>query len=277
MENPLGMLVNGLRSARLALLAVAAVLLPGCATGADDPLTADSGWIRIPTQDATTETVRVRFERPEGKGPFAAVLVIHPGGGVSRTTLDYGRRLRDWGYVALVIDSYGTRNIHATGEVGAHKGTYYQLADLYGALAWLAKRADVDAGRIAAIGFSRGGQTTLSAIAAEDTLPGYLQDGLSRPGRVALGIGIFASCIDVDALRIEGKLLMLVGDQDRERNVACARELVERVRAAGIAAEVKVYPGARHTYTSRNGTADDRAAARDSLVRTREFLDRHLK
>ena len=78
-------------------------------------------------------------------------------------------------------------------------------------------------------------------------------------------------------LRIEGKLLMLVGDRDRERNVACARELVEKARAAGIAAEARVYPGAHHTYTSRNGTAEDRAAARDSLVRTRAFLDRHLK
>jgi dienelactone hydrolase len=271
------MLVKRFHAARLALLAVAAALLPGCATGADDPLTADSGWIRIPTQDATTESVRARFERPEGKGPFAAVVVIHPGGGVSRTTLDYGRRLRDWGYAALVIDSYGTRNIRSTGEVGARKGTHYQLADLYGALSWLARRPDIDKQRIAAIGFSRGGQTTLSAIAAEETLPGYLRDGLRRPGKVALGIGIFASCIDVDDLRIEGKLLMLVGDQDRERNVACARELVAKAKAAGFAAEAKVYPGARHDYTSRRGTDDDRTAAEDSLIRTRDFLDKHLK
>lgn len=276
-ENDLGILADRFRTARLTLLAVAAVVLPGCATGAEDAPAARSGWLRIPTQDTTTESVRVRFERPEGKGPFAAVVVIHPGGGVSRTTLDYGRRLREWGYAAVVIDSYGTRSIRSTDAVGYRKGTYYQLADLYGAVAWLANRSDVDANRIAAIGFSRGGQTTLSAIAAEESLPGYLRDGLRRPGRVRLGIGIFPSCIDVDGLRIEGKLLMLVGDRDRERNVQCAREMVAKVRAAGIAAEVKIYPGAQHTYTSRNGTADDRAAARDSLVRTREFLDRHLK
>jgi hypothetical protein len=53
--------------------------------------------------------------------------------------------------------------------------------------------------------------------------------------------------------------------------------MVENVRASGIAAEVKVCPGARHTYTSPSGTADDRETARDSLVRTREFLDRRLK
>lgn len=272
------MLANRLRSARIAALAVAAALLPGCGTGAaDDPLTADAGWVRIPTQDTTTESVRARFERPKGKGPFAAVLVIHPGGGVSRTTLDYGRRLREWGYAALVIDSYGSRNIRSTGDVGTRQGTRYQLADLYGALSWLAQRPDIDKQRIAAIGFSRGGQTTLSAIAAEESLPGYLRDGLRRPGKVALGVGIFASCIDVDDLRIEGKLLMLVGDRDRERNVECARELVAKARAAGLAADAKVYPGAKHSYTLRNGTGDDRAAAEDSLVRTREFLDRHLK
>jgi dienelactone hydrolase len=277
-ETKMGMLVNRLRSARMALLAVAAALLPGCGTGAaDDPLSADAGWVRIPTQDTTTESVRARFERPKGKGPFAAVVVIHPGGGVRGTPLDYGRWLREWGYVALVIDSYGSRNIRSTGDVGTRQGTRYQLADLYGALSWLARRPDIDKQRIAAIGFSRGGQTTLSAIAAEETLPGYLHDGLRRPGRVALGIGVFASCIDVDELRFEGKLLMLVGDRDRERNVECARELVAKARAAGFAAEAKVYPGARHDYTSRRGTDDDRTAAEDSLIRTREFLDRELK
>jgi dienelactone hydrolase len=272
------MLANRLRSARIALLAVAAALVHGCGTGAaDDPLTADAGWVRIPTQDTTIESVRARFERPEGKGPFAAVLVIHPGGGVRGVPLDYGRRLRDWGYVALVIDTYGSRNIRSTADVGSRQGTRYQMADLYGALSWLSQRPDIDKQRIATLGFSRGGQTAISAIAAVETLPDYLRDGLPRPGKMALGIGVFASCIDVDNLRIEGKLLMLVGDRDRERNVECVGELTAKARAAGFAAEAKVYPGARHDYTRRRDTDDERNAAADTLIRIRAFLDRHLR
>jgi len=47
--------------------------------------------------------------RPEGTGPFSAVVVLHGCGGVTPNAYVWARRLKDWGYAALVIDSFKPR------------------------------------------------------------------------------------------------------------------------------------------------------------------------
>src|SRR5690349_4121596 len=48
--------------------------------------------------------------RPTGEGPFPAVVVLHGCGGFSSAgSLQLADQLKDWGYVALMVDSLTPR------------------------------------------------------------------------------------------------------------------------------------------------------------------------
>src|SRR5690242_10992116 len=49
---------------------------------------------------------------PDGPGPSPAVVLLHGcGGGWRGIDERWGKRLAEWGYVALTIDRFGTRGI----------------------------------------------------------------------------------------------------------------------------------------------------------------------
>ena len=109
------------------------------------------------------------FKPDSGSGPFPAVIVMHGGGGVHRWTFKFASTISGWGYVTLVIDSYGSRNIRSTDQIGHATGAFHQLSDVYGGWRFLSNLDFVDSKRMAIMGFSRGGHTTLNAIGEEQS------------------------------------------------------------------------------------------------------------
>src|SRR5262252_2153351 len=131
-------------------LQAAVVLLLWCVVGA---LTADA-WA-IPLERVEFESASQRLNsieiipgdriqgylaKPEGVGPFPAVIGLHGCAGMHDTTK---QRLTDdlvaWGYVILLVDSYATRGIEhacpsASGKAAA------QLAAISSAFATVIKR-----------------------------------------------------------------------------------------------------------------------------------------
>jgi len=55
--------------------------------------------------------IRAWEYRPEGAGPFPALVLLHGCHGVSTSTHEWGRWFRDRGYVALAVDSWAPRGI----------------------------------------------------------------------------------------------------------------------------------------------------------------------
>jgi dienelactone hydrolase len=55
------------------------------------------------------EIVRGRLTKPEGKGPFPAVILLHGCLVIDQHYNVWAKRLGSWGYVALQIDSFGPR------------------------------------------------------------------------------------------------------------------------------------------------------------------------
>jgi dienelactone hydrolase len=83
--------------------------------------------------------------RPQGSGPFPAVVALHGCGGFHEDMLAWADRLRRWGYVALAADSFGPRGIEtACGSFGD------QPADAFQALAYLKTQPYVLAGQFRA-------------------------------------------------------------------------------------------------------------------------------
>jgi dienelactone hydrolase len=94
--------------------------------------------------------------KPEGAGPFPAVVGLHGCAGMSeRTKRKLVGELVGWGYVVLLPDSLGTRGI----DHDCFKGmlAIARISDALGSLAYLAGQTFVDPQRVAAVGFSKGG------------------------------------------------------------------------------------------------------------------------
>lgn len=208
--------------------------------------------VKFVSADNSTE-VKATLYSPKAKGRFPAILVLHPGGGVSDPDHTIAFNLMKQGYVTLVIDTYGTRGFRNTNAAGGYKsGTSFQLADVYGAFNYLSSKKNVDKEKIGLLGSSRGGHTTIMAVSKASSLPEYLRESGAKPGRFRAGVTFFPHCIDHENLVLEGALLILIGDKDSKSNVKCAKEIVTVAKERKHDAELKVYAGVNHGFTRKS-------------------------
>jgi dienelactone hydrolase len=162
--------------------------------------------------------------RPARDGPLPAVLVMHSALGVAHGVNEpVARKLAAEGYLAICTDMYGA-HLEGAGIEDAGLAYAKNLADpdqqRERTVAWfesVAGRPDVDASRVAAIGFCYGGHTVLElARSGADVKAAVSYHGIlttHRPaepgtinGRVVAYCGAndpYAPLADVDALRAE--------------------------------------------------------------------------
>jgi len=209
--------------------------------------------------------------RPEGRGPFPAVVLLHTCLGLPRERASIGERIAAFGYVALFVDDFGTRGLKETCAVDFEPA----LGDAYGALRYLSRLSDVDPARIAAVGFSQGGDTALRIATGAGA-----QDGAGFRAAAAF----YPPCANVDGARLAIPTLILVGARDEVTPAADCARLVKG-QAPGMA-KLVVYPGAAHAFdltefgpeTKVMGMtlAYDRGAASRSWAELRAFLAARL-
>lgn len=126
-----------------------------------------------PPLDIRDETIGLAQSKPAGSlflprssPPFPAVIVLHGCNGVSQNTRQWARRLADWGYAALILDSFTLRGIdNVCGHGMAFSGAE-RAKDAFAAAAWLRQRDDIDGEHIGLLGYSHGGWTALAAARA---------------------------------------------------------------------------------------------------------------
>jgi dienelactone hydrolase len=220
--------------------------------------------------------------KPEGAGPFPAVIGLHGCAGMPGTTK--GKLVDDlvgWGYVVLLLDSFATRGIeHAcTGGFLDIAGT--RRSDAYGALAFLARQAFVDPQRVAAVGFSQGAWVAL-LVAEANALELFVGSSNLRFRAV---VAFYPLCKAVVG-RLVIPILILIGALDQWTPAADCSEKIDAWRTDGVPIEQVVYPSAHHSFyypelqpgrTMFGHWLEYNAeAATDATRRMREFLNRHL-
>jgi dienelactone hydrolase len=208
------------------------------------------------------------LSKPKGKGPFPAVVLLHTCLGLPAERASIGERIAAWGYVALFVDDLATRGLKETCAVDFPQA----LADADGALAHLASLPYVDPARIAAVGFSQGGDTALK-----------IATGGAAGFKAAAAF--YPPCANVAGATLDIPTLILVGAKDEVTPAADCATLA-RQQAPGMAKFV-VYPGAAHAFDLPEfgaGTkvmgmllAYDRGAALRSWTELRSFLAARLK
>jgi dienelactone hydrolase len=255
--------------------------------------------VEIPTADgAVLQTV---VFRPEGQGPFPAVVALHGCGGlgnagnpISARHKDWGRRLAAQGFLVVFPDSFGSRGLGSQCLLRDRtvRPSKERVADAVATKQWLQRRDDVDASRISLLGWSNGGSTALWAAAADrkprDEAPDFKSAVILYPG--CRQILQSAERRDWDS-RLP--LLILIGEADNWTPAEPCRELAKLVASRGGDAVLVSYPNAVHEFdhpdrkpTKRTGlpsTGDDSGEAlvatdpdarADALERVPAFLRR---
>src|SRR5258705_1082523 len=238
---------------RRALWTVAAVR-GGCPVGGlQGPATA------TPTPAGTPEWIPIQIQKPDGPGPFPAVVIMHDCSGLGPSSSGapgrWARELVGRGYVVLMPDSFTTRGFPAglctnpsprRNDVGPSR----RVRDAYAALAHLRTLPFVDGSRVGLMGGSHGGATTLAAMVAPIASPGFRAAVALYPG-CAPWLRSGTTGAD-DGYRPAGPPPILIGGKDG-RNPAQPRLLLaDAAQRAGSPVMIKVYPGAYHSFDNPN-------------------------
>jgi dienelactone hydrolase len=105
------------------------------------------------------------FMQPQGDGPFPAIVLSHGCGGFAQLFHDdWAERFADMGYVALQVDHFGSRGFIEACYRPHLVPFSVRVQDAYDAKAYLGGLPFVDRKRIAVMGWSQGGITTLCAM-----------------------------------------------------------------------------------------------------------------
>ena len=187
-----------------------------------------------------------------------AVVLLHGCSGMLNTRgllaanqRAWAERFAQWGFVALTLDSFSPRGAGSICTIpGAQRPArpwQDRTADAYAALAWLARRADVDAQRIFVAGWSHGGSTVMGVVRPE--APGRLADG----ARFRAAIAFYPGCPRPPVLNIfrpTMPLLILHGEADDWVPAAPCAELARQLADAPLSVRTVLYPGAHHGFDS---------------------------
>jgi dienelactone hydrolase len=198
--------------------------------------------------------------RPDGPGPFPAVVVLHGCFGVRPKDTRWAEALREQGYVALVVDSMTGRGLTSFDQrrsvcqgIRLWGGT--RAADVAASLAYLRTLPYVDATRLGVMGFSHGGWAAL------DFLAGAADDDVRGLQAV---VGFYPYCGLVSRARWRGwqvdvPALLLLAADDRTVSPWQCEKLASRATENGRRVSLTVYPDVGHSFDWRPSLATDDA------------------
>ena len=137
---------------------------------------------------------RAIIYRPQGNGPFPAVVALHNCDGLAGQRTPFARRYRDWGerfvaagYVVLFPDSFGARNLGPQCNTGRSlRSGRERVADAEAARHWLQQQDYVAADRVSLIGWANGAVAALWTVrprtAKKDDKPDFRSAIAFYPG-----------------------------------------------------------------------------------------------
>jgi dienelactone hydrolase len=283
------MFIAGKRCLALAVLA-AAVCTGNTSPRADEQVKFDSapyvlgqfqqrraierGEMAVPT----TASIEGYLSKPDGDGPFPAVVYLHGCSGLSTAARKrFSDLLTGWGYVSLAVDSFASRGI----AEACDRPMPDRQADAWGALLYLSKLPFVDRERIAVLGSSQGGIVAMRLASKHDIRLFEVPDGLNFRTVVA-----FYPICSVASEQLALPTLILIGEKDDWTPAKNCEQWMGLRKGRGAPVKLIVYPGVYHAFDFPGLGAGawrfghwlkyDAEAARSSMVEAHDFLAVHL-
>ena len=241
--------------------------------------------------------------KPDGKGPFEAVVMLHGAGGIFPYQLDWARQLRDEGYVVLYVDSYCKRKLlceHDSPDndpkrrkaVNRWKEITPQqrAADAFGAFEYLLQQNFVNKDKISLMGFSWGATSGMMSIDPRmkkifsPARGGFHSLVAMYPNsKYWTGMRTLRRITDVN---ITIPTLMLAGEKDEAESIDVYKELQQLAEKNMYPLTVILYPDSyrkfdekreKHSVTVNNVTltkAYNKNAHEDSIKQVFSFLSK---
>lgn len=203
---------------------------------------------------------------PGGEGPFPGIIIIHEIFGLNDNIRDIAGRFARQGYAALAVDLFSGVN-----RVTCLMQIFYGLMirpihnthieDLKAAVSALQKQPEVDAERTGVVGFCMGGSYALQLASVQGDL---------RAASVFYGQ-------NPRPLDVVGRACPIVGSYPgKDFTAKAARQLQEKLEEFQVPHDIKIYPGARHSFFNDQGQAYAPVAAHDAWQRMLSFFQEYL-
>lgn len=198
---------------------------------------------------------------PVGSGPHPAVLVVHTAFGLGEHMRDVIRQLAAEGYVALAVDMYG-EGVYSEDEavVGGFVrplwGNTERLRARMGA--WhdvLKARSEVEADRIAAIGYCFGGMCVLE----------FARGGADVRAVVSYH-GILTTGAPAARGAVKAHVSVYTGGLDPHAPAADVAALRAELTAAEADWQITEFANAYHAFTDPEAAAPEKGRAYDPLA-----------
>lgn len=253
------------------------------------PLTIIAVWMLAITTscacqaDETVESERVTYgsvgdvqlrgylARPTASGKRPAIILIHEWWGLNDDIRGKARRFAELGYVALAVDLYGGRATTEPGDArklaGEVRGNMAgAFANLEAAVQFLRDRPDVDANKLASIGWCFGGGWSYQMA----------KNDLGVRASV-IYYGRFNPADDLQKMR--AAIIGHFAENDRGIRVDNVKEFQATLKTLNGDHEIYIYPHTTHGFASRSQSnpAYNEEAAQLAWERTTEFLQRVLQ
>jgi dienelactone hydrolase len=208
-------------------------------------------------------TLRSTLFRPDGPGPFPAVIGLHSCEGLNNTSGTLSSRYRDWadrlnkaGFVILFPDSYGSRNMsnNQCRTRASIRTDRERMDDAYAARKWLQGQPYVNAQHVSLLGWSNGGIGVLWTVRprarVRDDKPDFRSAVAMYPGCRKLDTAAWAARIPT---------LILIGGADDVVSSRACEQMVAGSRGRSARVQIVVYPGAYHDFDHPNRAVQSRS------------------
>ena len=220
----------------------------------------------MPTADGAT--MRAYLAKPEGPGPHPAVIMIHEFYGLRPEMVGKAEALAKEGYVVLAPNVFrnGTTNWIPSAIYKVLTADTAQIdGDVESAYQWLAAQPEVQADRIAIMGFCFGGGTAL-------------RYSLSNNQLAATAVFYGQPITDSDKLKaLSGPVLGIFGGADGSIPLSEVEGLRQGLTEAGVPNEVTVYAGQPHAFVQSMEEIAKGGPQQEAWQQLLAFLEQNLQ
>jgi dienelactone hydrolase len=241
-------------------------------------------------------TLKATVYRPEGTGPFPAIIGMHDCAGLTNATGAVAAKYQEWaqllvrdGFIVLFPESYSSRGMgnQCATRNRPVRPDRERVADANASRRWLEAQPDVRPDHISLLGWSNGGSSVLWAVR-----PQHKSDD-KRDFRSA--VAFYPACrrLDTTAWSTRVPTLILVGAADDAASPQECERMVAGAKGRSARIAIVVYPGAFHDFdhpnrppqvrtgyafstdgSGRIHTGTNAAARADSIKRVPQWLAR---
>lgn len=200
-------------------------------------------------------TLKAIVYRPEGAGPFPAVIAMHDCSGLTNAAGAVASKYREWaqllvrdGFVVLFPESYTSRGIGSQCTVRNRpiRPERERVADANASRRWLGQQPDVRADRISLLGWSNGGSSVLWAVRPQ-------HKGDDKPD-FRSAVALYPGCRRLDSTAWSARVptLILIGGADDVASPQECEHMVAGAKGRSARISIMVYSGAFHDFDHPN-------------------------